>query len=87
MILTGDFNATPWSAELRRLDRTLGLSRRDRGLATWPAQLSGRTWRLPFMPIDHVYAGPDWATVSVERGPWVGSDHYPVIVTLTPRKR
>lgn len=87
MILTGDFNTTPWSAELRRLDRTLGLFRRDRGLATWPAQLSGRAWRLPLMPIDHVYAGPDWATVSVERGPWLGSDHYPVIVTLAPSKR
>lgn len=87
MILTGDFNATPWSAELRRLDRTLGLFRRDRGVATWPAQLSGRAWPLPFMPIDHVYAGPEWATVSVERGPWLGSDHYPVIVTLAPNER
>ncbi len=87
MILSGDFNATPWSAELRRLDRTLGLFRRDRGVATWPAQLSGRAWRLPFMPIDHVYAGPEWSTVSVERGPWLGSGHYPVIVTLAPNER
>lgn len=87
MILTGDFNATPWSAELRRLDRTLGLVRRDRAVGSWPAQLFGYAWPLPLMPIDHVYAGPAWATVSVERGPWVGSDHYPVIVTLRPAER
>jgi endonuclease/exonuclease/phosphatase (EEP) superfamily protein YafD len=84
MILTGDFNATPWSAELRRLDHSLGLTRRDRGVATFPAQVFGRPWPLPFLPIDHVYAGPGWATVSVRRGPWLGSDHYPLIVTLAP---
>lgn len=84
MILTGDFNSTPWSAEIRRLDHDLGLIRRDRGVATYPAQLFGRPWPLPFLPIDHVYAGPGWATVKVERGPWLGSDHYPLIVTLAP---
>jgi len=84
MVLTGDFNATPWSAEMRRLDRDLGIIRRDRALATWPAELFGRPWPLPFLPIDHVYAGRGWATVKVERGPWLGSDHYPLIVTLAP---
>ena len=41
---------------------------------------------LPFalLPIDHVSAGPGWRTVRVERGPLLGSDHYPVIVTLAP---
>ena len=84
MVLSGDFNATPWSAEMRRLDRSLGLVRRDRAVATWPAQAFGRPWPLPFLPIDHVYAGRGWATVRVERGPWLGSDHYPLIVTLAP---
>lgn len=84
MILTGDFNATPWSAAMRRLDRNLGLIRRDRAVATWPAQVMGRPWPLPFLSIDHVYAGPAWATVKVERGPWLGSDHYPLVVTLAP---
>ena len=84
MILAGDFNAAPWSARIRDLDRDLGLIRRDRALATWPAQVLGRPWPLPFLPIDHIYAGPGWATVKVARGPWLGSDHYPVIVTLAP---
>ncbi|MBI1199508.1 MAG: hypothetical protein GC203_16725 [Phenylobacterium sp.] len=86
MILTGDLNATPWSAELRGLDDELGLIRRDRALPTWPAQVFGRPWPWPFLPIDHVYAGPGWATVKVERGPWLGSDHYPLVVTLAPRE-
>ncbi|WP_421935367.1 endonuclease/exonuclease/phosphatase family protein [Phenylobacterium sp.] len=84
MILTGDLNASPWSAQLRRLDASLGLTRRDRAVATWPAQVMGRPWPLPFLAIDHVYAGPGWATVKVERGPHLGSDHYPLIVTLAP---
>lgn len=87
LILTGDFNATPWSNQLRRLDETLGLIRRDRAVASWPAQLSGRRWAYPLLPIDHVYAGRGWATIRVERGPWLGSDHYPVIVTLAPISR
>ena len=84
MVLLGDFNLTPWSQQMRRMDRDLGLIRRDRSVATFPAQVLGRRWPLPFLPIDHVYAGPGWATVKVERGPWLGSDHYPLIVTLAP---
>ena len=48
------------------------------------ARLLGRDWPLPVLPIDHVYAGPGWATVSVERGPSIGSDHYPLVVILAP---
>jgi endonuclease/exonuclease/phosphatase (EEP) superfamily protein YafD len=82
-ILAGDFNSTPWSFARRRDDRDFGLVRRTRALFTWP--LAGRH-RPPFpvLPIDHVYAGPAWATVGVARGPRVGSDHYPVLVTLSP---
>ena len=84
LILGGDFNATPWSDEMRTLDRALGLTRRDRAIPTWPAQLFGHDWPFPFLPIDHIYAGSGWATVKVERGPNVGSDHYPVVAVLAP---
>lgn len=84
MIVTGDFNATPWSYALRRTDRDLGLSRRDRALFSFPTRL----WRVdgppPLLPIDHIYAGPGWRTVSLERGPTLGSDHYPLVITLAP---
>ena len=87
LILTGDFNSTPWSFSRRREDAMFGLERRTRGLFTWPAwdlPKRGAHAPLPLLPIDHVYAGSGWRTVQVERGPRLGSDHYPVIVTLAP---
>jgi len=85
LILTGDFNLTPWSFTLQKIDRTYGLERRDRALFSWPARPFARG-RLsspgPFLPIDHVYAGSDWRTVKIERGPRLGSDHYPLLVVL-----
>lgn len=87
IIVSGDFNLTPWSTLLRRQDRAFGLQRVTRALPTWPGgAVSGlRIWTpFPVMPIDHVYTGPGWRTVSVARGPKMGSDHYPVVVTLTP---
>lgn len=87
-ILAGDFNSAPWSFSRRRWDRAFGLPRRDRALFSFPAPTVDR-WRwlgvIPTLAIDHVYAGPAWATVSVKRGPRLGSDHYPVVVTLAPR--
>ena len=84
-IVAGDFNSTPWSSSLRRQDRLFGLERRTRALPTWPAAPFSRRrvgFPKPFLPIDHVYAGKAWKTVSVERGPRLGSDHYPVVVIL-----
>jgi endonuclease/exonuclease/phosphatase (EEP) superfamily protein YafD len=89
LILGGDFNAAPWSFGLRRLAGRLHL-RRAEGLAwTWPAEPFSRL-RLrapaPFLPIDHVFAGADWSLVKAQRGPAIGSDHYPLLVVLN-RKR
>lgn len=79
MIVVGDFNSTPWSFSRRREDAALGLERRTRALPTWPAK---GPLGLAFLPIDHVYAGQEWRTVSIRRGPRLGSDHYPVIALL-----
>lgn len=87
-ILAGDFNSTPWSFVRQREDRAFGLERRTRALPTWPADRLSH-YRLPapfpFLPIDHVFAGDGWATIDVRRGPRLGSDHYPVVVTLARR--
>ena len=87
-IVAGDLNSAPWSFSRRRWDARFGLVRRDRALPSWPARQPNRyRWvgLVPFLAIDHVYAGPGWATVSVKRGPPIGSDHYPLVVTLAPR--
>jgi endonuclease/exonuclease/phosphatase (EEP) superfamily protein YafD len=87
LILAGDFNSAPWSFTRRREDVAFGLIRRTKALFSWPAgEFTGRRIQapFPFLAIDHVYAGAGWATVKVERGPRLGSDHYPVVVTLAP---
>lgn len=87
LIVAGDFNSTPWSFSLRRQDRLFGLERRTRAIASWPAGDFTRlhfALPLPLLPLDHVYAGKAWRTVEVRRGPLLGSDHYPVVLTLAP---
>ena len=87
-IVSGDFNSAPWSFSRRRWDKAFGLVRRDRAVFSWPAgKVTRRRYREPIaiLPIDHVFAGEGWATVSVTRGPQLGSDHYPLIAVLAPR--
>lgn len=89
LIVSGDMNSTPWSFSLRRQDRLFGLERRTRALASWPATDASRLKLpvpFPLLPIDQVYAGEGWRTVSVRRGPRLGSDHYPVVVVLAPAR-
>ncbi len=87
LIVAGDFNSTPWSFALRRQDQLFGIERRTRALFSWPAAAWWPGVRMkppfPILPIDHVYAGPGWRAVKVERGPRLGSDHYPLVVTLS----
>jgi endonuclease/exonuclease/phosphatase (EEP) superfamily protein YafD len=86
LIVAGDFNLTPWSFTLRRQDVRFGLIRRSRAVATWPVGKIEH-WALnfpfPFLPIDHIYAGHAWKTVSIARGPRLGSDHFPLVAVLT----
>jgi endonuclease/exonuclease/phosphatase (EEP) superfamily protein YafD len=85
LILCGDFNATPWSAGLRRQDRLFGLQRLTRACFTWPVQPFFRLRLrspLPFLPLDHIYAGRAWRPVALSIGPRLGSDHLPVTAVL-----
>lgn len=90
IIVAGDFNSTPWSFARRHDDQAWGLERRTRGVFTWPTSrvaLIGPRTPLPILPIDHIYAGSDWRTVSVTRGPRLGSDHFPVLAVLALQPR
>lgn len=79
MIVSGDFNLTPWSAAMKTLDGKLQpLRRATRALPTYPSRFDGRAFPLPLLPIDHIFAGPEWSIISVKRLARTGSDHYPV---------
>jgi endonuclease/exonuclease/phosphatase (EEP) superfamily protein YafD len=85
LILAGDFNSTQWSFRQRITDAAIGLERRDIAIPTWPArfvELGRLSFSVPFLSIDHIYAGSSWKMVSVKRGPRLGSDHYPLVATL-----
>jgi vancomycin resistance protein VanJ len=85
LIVAGDFNLAPWTAALQRQDAAFApLTRRTRGLFSWPAMIAPLHRPAPFaiLPIDQIYAGPVWRTVSIRPLPRAGSDHYGVLVTL-----
>ncbi len=91
-LLAGDFNSTPWSFALRRLERNMNLARITHGIPTFPARtyrgdgVLDRATKVPalfaFAPIDHMFAGSGWRPVRVTRGPKLGSDHYPLVAVL-----
>ena len=79
-ILGGDFNASWWSARVRKIMDLGGLELAGRGGSTWlhrrlPDAL--RPWIG--LPIDHVLAKGGVITLAHRRGGDVGSDHLPVI--------
>lgn len=77
LILAGDFNLTPWSLKLQRLTRETELGRADTFQFTWPIN------RLfPFVAIDHVFVSRQFALQSFAAGPYVGSDHRPIIADI-----
>jgi endonuclease/exonuclease/phosphatase (EEP) superfamily protein YafD len=86
LVITGDYNATGTSFSLRRQDDALGtITRRTQALFSWPAAINGLGWPapMPFLGIDHIYAGPTWRTIEIERLPRSGSDHYPILARLS----
>jgi endonuclease/exonuclease/phosphatase (EEP) superfamily protein YafD len=81
MMLTGDFNITPWSPVFRDFLEQAGLkdARMGYGLApTWPTH-----WPVGGIPIDHALVSPGITIHDFQRGPNVGSDHYPIIVDFS----
>lgn len=89
LVLAGDFNLTPWSWAMRRSDADLApLTRVTRATWSYPARIgSGTPLPLPLLPIDQLFAGPEWTLVGVDRLARTGSDHYPVRVRLVARSR
>lgn len=79
-IVAGDVNATPWSSAFLG-PHSDQLARATRMAPTWPTPLRG----LVGVAIDHVLVSPHFAVVEADRGPHIGSDHYPVRAALLLR--
>ena len=78
-ILAGDLNATPWSVAFRDVIFRSGLrdSALGRGVhGTWNAKTMIR------IPIDHALIPPEAIVVQRAVGPNVGSDHFPLEITI-----
>jgi vancomycin resistance protein VanJ len=88
IVLAGDFNLTPWSAAMGRLDTGIRpLRRATLGVFSFPARIgTGLPAPFPFLPIDQALVGPDWVVASVHRQPRTGSDHYPIRLDLRLKK-
>jgi endonuclease/exonuclease/phosphatase (EEP) superfamily protein YafD len=81
LVVTGDFNNTPWSATYRRFLKASGLhdSAQGRGpLPTWPA-----TSPLLRIPLDHCFHSDGVAILARRLGPDIGSDHLPLILDVS----
>lgn len=84
VIIMGDFNSTPWSQRVRRMQSHGGLKNSQQGWfwqMTWPGDLP-----IFFqIAIDHCLHSPDLMTQHRSTGPYIGSDHLPLKVMLMSR--
>lgn len=81
VILCGDLNMSPWSPYFWRLLKKSGLQNSARGFGlqpTWPTD-------RPFLrvPIDHCLVSAGVTITDRKIGPFVGSDHFPVILDFS----
>lgn len=80
LIVTGDFNTTPYSPYFASWIERTGLtdSRRGRGVTfSWPTFLP-----IAGIPIDHCVVSKDFRVIAERRLSGIGSDHYPILTVL-----
>jgi endonuclease/exonuclease/phosphatase (EEP) superfamily protein YafD len=77
LVVMGDFNATPFSRQIRTFAQRTGLQRLTY-LPSWPAR-----FQLPQLAIDHIFVSSGIRVLEDERtGQNAGSDHHPITLTI-----
>jgi endonuclease/exonuclease/phosphatase (EEP) superfamily protein YafD len=81
VVLLGDFNASLWCPRFKQLETTVQLRNARQGfgiLPTWPA-----FFPPAMIPIDHALVSKEISVLDIRTGPRIGSDHLPLIVTVS----
>ncbi len=80
LIMVGDLNNTPYSVSFKRFLSQTGLRDSREGFgyqASWPV------WMPPLqIPIDHVLVSERFSVLNRQIGPFMGSDHLPVLTEV-----
>ena len=80
VLVAGDFNDVAWSSitELFQKVSQLGDPRRGRGFYnTFNAEYPVMRW-----PLDHFFVSPHFHLVEMKRLPFIGSDHFPIMIEV-----
>lgn len=81
LVVMGDFNATPFSRQIRTFAQRTNLTRLT-NVPSWPARL-----QLPQLAIDHIFASAGIRLLEQERiGDNAGSDHNPISLKIAVPK-
>ena len=91
VLIAGDFNATPWSWTLQSFTAANNLWPAGPFRPTWPVRKFSQDavcgLCIPQIQIDHVLVSGQFRILNSRTGPYVGSDHLPLIVDIAvPRQ-
>ena len=84
ILLVGDLNISQWSSDYNILSSSkLINARQGFGVhSTWPAKFG-----VLGIPIDHILISSEFETIEFDTGPYLGSDHLPIIATVRIKTR
>jgi endonuclease/exonuclease/phosphatase (EEP) superfamily protein YafD len=80
-IVLGDLNDVAWSRTNDLFHAISGLLDPRVGRGFYPTFHA--RWPLVRFPLDHVFHSPHFRLVAFQRLRWIGSDHFPVAITLS----